>query len=269
MARAGQRPLCGAAVLAVTHCSGGRMSQPSAGFLRPQRPSLPPLGGARAAHTELTLGRGWTWGRRPVGVPALLGPASARSYFRLLASGPWPSPKLGVGLPWAALGAACGSSRVRARPDSLHFLFWGQGSRKRLCAGLGQPAPRDSRAAAPQVFPFLEETGVLSGRDQRAVCLSRREPRRCPAGSLWGWAPVAFPAVRGFPRSPVGNCFSPESVQGPAGLHSARAGLWVARRGKHALGQNHWVGAYSVSWVCPSVLVSSQSKSEGIAIPAS
>lgn len=203
MARAGKRPLCAAAVPAVTHCSGGRMSQPSAGFLRPQRPSLPPLGGARAAHTELTLGRGWTWGRRPVGVRALLGPASARSYFRLLASRPWPSPKLRVGLPWAALGAACGSSRVRARPGSLHF-FWGQGSRKRLCAGLGQPAPRDSRAAAPQVFPFLEETGVLSGRYQRAVCLSCREPRRCPAGSLWGWARVAFPAVRGFPALPSG-----------------------------------------------------------------
>lgn len=90
-----------------------------------------------------------------------------------------------------------------------------------------------------------------------------------PRRESLGLGPGGISCGAGVPRPPVVNCFSPESVQGPAGLHSARAGRWVARRGKHALGQNHWVGAYSVSWVCPSVLVSSQSKSEGIAIPAS
>lgn len=154
----------------------------------------------------------------------------------------------------------------------LHFLFWGQDSRERLCR-IGPGRSPDSRAAAPPGFPFMQETGVLSGRGQRAVCASRGEPRRCPAGRLWGWAGWYFLWEARVPCPPFGSRFYPEPVQGPAlawaGIHGTSSCQgWAVGGAQREACQNHWERACSVSWVCRAVFASSQSKSEGIGSPA-
>lgn len=146
----------------------------------------------RPARTELTFGRGRTGGATLSvcgSPPPRLPPRGLffRSCSRapgLLGSGESASRRLWserpVAPPRCALGpAACISfSGIRALGKD--------------CAGLGQGAPPDSRAAAPQGFPFLEETGVLSGRAQTAVCAGRREPR--PHGEALWLGPVACAA---------------------------------------------------------------------------
>lgn len=182
----------------VTHCGCGTMSQPCLGFLRPRRLSSPPLGGAPP--------RADPWERRTRGATlSVCGSPRPRPpppglFFRpcpgalgLLRSRgsasrrPWSERP--VALPGCALGpAACMSfSGVRAPGKD--------------CAGLGQGTPPDSRAAAPQGFPFLEETGVLAGRAQTAVCAGRQGAKAPRGGSVAG---TGWHVLRGggVPRAP-------------------------------------------------------------------
>lgn len=77
-ARTGQRPLCGVAVPAGDSLRRWEDESALQELSAPPCPSLP----ARAACTELTLGRGQSRGRRPVGAPTRLGPAPSRPHFR-------------------------------------------------------------------------------------------------------------------------------------------------------------------------------------------
>lgn len=97
MARAGQRPLCGAAVPAGDSLRWWEDESALGGLSASPTSFTSPACGARAAGTELPLWRGWTRGRRPGGVLGFLGPAPARSYFRPLSRGPLAFPEAGGG----------------------------------------------------------------------------------------------------------------------------------------------------------------------------
>lgn len=224
----------------VTHCGGGRMSQPSKGFLRPHVPRFPPWRRPGRLH------RADPWERPEPGAPPCRCAHSPRSRpleasFSASAREPGPAAKPGVGLRWAALRAACGAVWVRTRPAACIF-FSGARAPGRDFAGSGQ--------AAPWIPGRLLPWGSLSWRRQASFLGEVRGQRVRAAGS-----PGALPyrggsgagpggiscGKRGFPALPLGvtsiqNRFRAPPWPGPgsAGLLRARAGLWVARRGKHA-----------------------------------
>lgn len=217
MARAGQRPLCGAAVPAGDSLRWWEDESALRGLSASPTSLTPPApGGARAAGTELTLWRGWTPGHRPGGVLAFLGPAPARSYFRPLSRGP--------GLPrsrgWASRGPRwerpVAPPRCALGPAACTF-FSGARAPGKDFVRLGRAAPRNSRAAAPQVFPFLEETGESFLREIRGLCVQAAGSRGAAPRGGSGAGP-RWPFLRGgaSPPSPVGNRVSAESAQGPA-----------------------------------------------------
>lgn len=129
-----------------------------AGFRGPQRPSLPPRRHPGAL-TELTLGC------RPVGVRVSLARPPRGPIF----------------------GSSSGASGLLGLPSASRAGF-----------ALGLVACTFFPGATVRPPPEPGGDRRPSGRDQRAACVSRRHPRRCPRG-LRGWARVALSAGRGPP----------------------------------------------------------------------
>lgn len=199
-----------------------------------------PLGGARAACTELTLGRGQSRGRRPVGAPTLLGPAPWRPHFR-----PPPGSR---GLP-RSQGSASGGQRSE-RPVApsgcalgrrLAFSFLGPGLQGETLPGRARPLPGFQGGRSPGVLFPGGDRRPFWARSEGSVC-EPRGARALPYRGGSGAGPGGISCgKRGFPALPLGvtsiqNRFRAPPWPGPgsAGLLRARAGLWVARRGKHA-----------------------------------
>lgn len=256
----------------VTHCGGGRMSQPSKGFLRPHVPRFPPWRRPGRLH------RADPWERPEPGAPPCRCAHSPRSRpleasFSASAREPGPAAKPGVGLRWAALRAACCAVWVRTRPAACIF-FSGARAPGRDFAGSGQAAPWIPGRLLPWSSLSWRRQASFLGEVRGQRVRAAGSPGAALQGRLWGWAGWYFLWEAGVPCSPFGSHFDPEPVQGPALAWAGIRGTsscqgWAVGGAQREACQNHWERACSVSWVCQAVFASSQSKSEGIGSPAS
>lgn len=174
----------------VTHCGGGRMSQPSEGFLRPHVPRFPLWRRPGRLH------RPDPWGKPEPGAPPRRCAHSPRSRpfeasFSAPAQGPGPAAKPGVGLWSAALRVACCAVCVRTRPAACIF-FSGARAPGETLPDRARPLPGFQGGCSPGV-PF-------PGGDRRPFWArskgSVREPRGAQAltrGEALRLGRVVFP----------------------------------------------------------------------------
>lgn len=213
------------------------MSQPSKSFLRPHVPRFPPWRRPGRLH------RADPWERPEPGAPPCRCAHSPRSRpfeasFSASAQGRGPprsqgsaSGRLRVEQPVAPSGCALG----------WRLAFSGARTPGRDFAGSGQAAPRIPGRLLPWGSLSCRRQASFLGEVRGQCVRAAGSPGAAPRGGSGARPGSISCGKRGFPALPLGaasiqNRFRAPPWPGPGstGLLHARAGLWVARRGKHA-----------------------------------